>query len=536
MPKIKTYIFWVVFSLMSTNLSAAEWQWSVPVSGTVSKETSAHPTAFLWIPPNCKQLRGVIIGQHNMLEEGIFEHQSFRNNLAKLGVAEIWITPGPDMIYNCSSVKIFDTLINDLAEKSGYAELKFVPIIPMGHSAAASYPWNFGACSPERTLAILSIHGDAPLTNMTGSGQPNPSWGNSNIDGIPSLFVMGEYEWLEGRIAPAIKYKKEHPNATIALFCDAGHGHFDFSYALIEYLNLFISKAVNARLPKKIPSNGPVKLIKLNPENGWLIDRWRNDVMPTAVSAPFLSYKGDKGEAGWAFDSEMARATEHYYSLARGKKIRNIGYLQDGKLLPPAGFAGFRPIFKPMIDGLSFRIGAVNIDTKGNIINTIKHDMPKINITRICGPVVKVNDSTFKIAFYRMGFDNPKRSNDIWLMASQAGDEVYKTAVQQADMRIPIVNKSGREQKISFPAITNQKLGTGVVKLNAHSDAAVPVEYYVKDGPAEIQDGKLIFTKIPPRSRFPITVTVVAWQYGYDDAERKIKSASPVEQKFKIYK
>ena len=535
MLKYKIFFWWIVSTLITTHLFAAEWQWSVPVTGTVSKETNAHPTAFLWIPPNCKQLKGVIIAQHNMIEEGILEHKSFRNNLARLGIAEIWITPAPDMIYNFNSAATFEKMIKDLAEKSGYTELEFSPIIPIGHSAAASYPWNFAAYNPERTLAVLSIHGDAPLTNMTGSGQPNPDWENRNIDGIPSLFVMGEYEWLEGRIAPAIKYKNEHPNAPIALFCDAGHGHFDFSDALIEYLNLFITKAAKARLPKKFLSTGPVELIAVHPEKGWLIDRWRSSAPPIAEASSFKNYRGNKAEAGWAFDAEMAAVTEKYYALARGKKIRNIGYMQNGKLLQPAGFAGFRPVFKPLGDGLSFHLTAVNIDAKNNTVETADH-APKINITRICGPVIKVDDSTFKVSFYRMGFDNPKRSNDIWFMASQNGDNGYKSAVQQADMRIPISNKQGKEQKISFIAPADQKQGVKTVKLNATSDAGVPVEYYIKEGPAEIIGRQLFLTKIPPRTKFPVKVIVVAWQYGYDNEERKIKSADPVERSFVIYK
>jgi len=30
----------------------------------------------------------------------------------------------------------------------GYAGLVYAPVVPIGHSAAASYPWNFGAWNP----------------------------------------------------------------------------------------------------------------------------------------------------------------------------------------------------------------------------------------------------------------------------------------------------------------------------------------------------------------------------------------------------
>ena len=72
---------------------SSSWQWSVEIKELISEETNAHPSAYLWIPENCKQVRAVIIGQHNMTEETIFEHPEFRKNMDKLGIAEIWITP-----------------------------------------------------------------------------------------------------------------------------------------------------------------------------------------------------------------------------------------------------------------------------------------------------------------------------------------------------------------------------------------------------------------------------------------------------------
>ena len=72
---------------------------------------------------------------------------------------------------------------------------------------------------------------------------------------------------------------------------------------------------------------------------------------------------------------------------------------------------------------------------------TAHHPKNKVSINRICGPVKKIDDTTFQISFYRMGFNNPKRSNDIWLLASNNGNGHYKSAVQQINMRFPIVNK-----------------------------------------------------------------------------------------------
>lgn len=66
---------------------------------------------------------------------------------------------------------------------------------------------------------------------------------------------------------------------------------------------------------------------------------------------------------------------------------------------------------------------------------------------------------------------------------------------------------------------------------DATSDSGLPVYYYVKYGPAEIHGNMLKFKEIPPRSKFPIEVSVVAWQYGIYG---RFRTAEPVERIFRL--
>lgn len=536
MKKISILVFVVL--LAGIKVKAQEWQWSVVVDSVTSLETNDHPRAFLWIPAGCKQVRGVVVGQHNMLEEGILEHNDFRRALAAIGFAEVWVTPGLDLIFNFNkgAGEHFNYMMQKLAKVSGYTELEFAPVVPIGHSAAASYPWNFAAWNPARTLAILSVHGDAPLTNLTGSGKPNPDWGKQTIDGIPGLMVMGEYEWWYNRLAPALKYRQQHPAAPISFLADAGRGHFDYSDNLVNYLALFISKAAKARLPEYMPLNKYAQLKPVDPKRGWLADRWHKDSLPHAIAAPYLSYKGDTTHAFWYFDKEMANATEKYYVLARGKKAQYIGFTEQDNLLSfnSKAHAHIFGKFEPNEDGISFHISAAYTDTlRRTLVND--HAKSKINITRICGPVVKVNDSTFAVSFYRMGFNNPKRTGDIWLIAASDGDAEYKSTIQQFNMRIPIANTEGEVQTIDFPKLKDIGTVTKIVNLDAKADKGLPVYYYVQEGPAIVKNNKLYISQLPPRSKYPVKVTVVAWQYGRS-IEPKIKSAVPVTRTFYINK
>src|SRR6266852_3618269 len=326
---------------------SGEWQWSVSIDSVALSGSKEHPRAFLWIPPGCRRLRAVVVGQNNMIEEGILEHPYFRKTLMELGVAEIYVAPTLDTFQNATNNAAanehFDGMLRALGRESGYNELEFAPVIPIGHSAMASFPWNFAAWNPGRTLAILSVHGDAPQTRLAGNGRPNLDWGNRHIDGIPGLMVMGEYEWWEERLIPAIQFRAKYPATPLALLGDEGHGHFDYSDELVRYLAMFVQKACNARLlaesqktgvnPESFRGSGQrPELRPVDPKNGWLVDRWRKDEPRRAKAAPFASYAGDANEAFWCFDKEMALATESF-NQQRGKRPQLVGFVQDGNVV-----------------------------------------------------------------------------------------------------------------------------------------------------------------------------------------------------------
>ena len=333
---------------------AAVWQWSVPV------ETGR---AFLWIPPNCEQVRGVVVAQNNMIEQGILEHASFRDQLQALGLAEVFIAPPFDVVFQFDqdAGEKFNHMMDRLAEASGYTELNVVPVVPMGHSACASFSWNFAAWNPARTLAILSIHGDAPLTNLPGSGHPNPDWGDRSIDGIPGLMVMGEYEWGDeahgvDRLTPALVYKNQHPNTPIAMLAEPGEGHFNYCDALVDFLAMFIRKAAEARLPKDMPLGRVPELVSVDPSKGWLVQRWHLNQPRTFEPAAFSEYAGDPEQAFWAMDQEMAVAIHNYKADQPGKLPQLLSITVDGVASTNGCGEPVALPFKPEADGVSFSL------------------------------------------------------------------------------------------------------------------------------------------------------------------------------------
>ena len=540
-------------TMAAVNGFSAVWQWSAAVDSITLPNSPEHPRAFLWIPPDCQRVRAVVVGQYNMLEDPILQDPEFRRNLAHLGFAEILIAPTFDTWQNTTNNDTanqkFNALLKSLADDSGYRELQFVPVVPIGHSAMATYPWDFAAWNPQRTLAILSVHGDAPLTHLTGNGHPNAEWGDRTINGIPGLMAMGEYEWWEDRLTPAFAFEARYPAAPVAFFCDAGNRHFNSSKQLVDFLGMFIRKAAERRLPASAPLDQPVKLKPVDPRQGWLVDRWRQDEPPAASPAPYARYTGDRQEAFWCFDRETALALEKYYDRQRGKLPQLTGFIQDGKVIPqnPKAFAQVLLKIPPLDDRLIFRLQGTFLDrvppgnpekwtglTNGAPIGHATDGGPVV-LSRVTGPVRQLGLDTFAIRFNRLSMFEDRRMGDIWLVASQPGDNQYKSAVEQALMKIPFHLTEGAPQKINFPEIPDQKVGSRSLSLNATSSAGVPVYYYVREGPADVDGGVLKFTLIPPRAKFPVRVTVVAWQYGRT-IEPKLQSAERVERTFYLVK
>jgi len=101
-------------------------------------------------------------------------------------------------------------------------------------------------------------------------------------------------------------------------------------------------------------------------------------------------------------------------------------------------------------------------------------------------------------------------------------------------VRIPLRQEAGAPQRLTFPAIPDQRRGATPIRLGATSDAGTTVGYYVREGPAVVVGDTLTFTTIPRRARLPLRVTVVAWQYGRT-SEPRVQSAAPVERSFLIH-
>lgn len=491
-------------------------------------------TAYLWIPPACRYVRGVIIALSNLLERNWLEDPLIRQTAAEEGLGIIWVGPGPASAALTADMKpgagaVLEKMLDDLATVSGYQELASAPIIPMGHSANGHFAWTVPNWNAARTIASIPIK-TVPLPDYLG------------FTGVPLCYIVGQTtEWPQFRVPdpatrpgdrdffwPVVRNSAvalRAQNELVGVVTDPGGGHFDWSDHLAQFLSLYIHKACLYRLPAK--AGGALRSI--DPTGGWLTDIGGMD-SDQYEPAPYKSYTGDPRKAYWFFDKETALAAAAFEGDRKPREKQMLTFVQDGQFLPVAkqGFAPLR--FEPDSDGVSFTLrGDFLTQMPPELTGSgtpLGHAPGPIGFRVITGPAVQTGPNTFRVRFDRAGM-----TGDVWIQAYHPGDDRYRPAVQPGRMQIPTRLTMGTPQVIHFPAIPSPRAGVRTVALTATSDAGLPVDYYVVAGPAVVEGRHLRLTGIPVRTKYPVKITVVAYQWGRPVAPL-YQSAEPVTRVF----
>lgn len=366
------------------------------------------------LPRSGSEVKAILYTHQNMTEEVLFRSPGFTSKMDSLGVAMVFVQQGSqNWDINDGCQERFERIMNDFAEKTGHPEIKTAPIIPFGHSAQATFPWNFAAWNPDRTLCIVSFHGDAPRTNLCGYGRANLEWGRTrNIDRIPGLMIMGEYEWWDNRLLPALAFRMMYPQSRISFLCDAGKGHFDLCEDTQDYIALFIAKSLeNPR-----------------PEGGVYYSRWFEDGSETS----------DPHEQFWYFDDEMVDLTRRRYEQSRGKKMQYVSATVNGKLIPYNADSHIK--MNVNLDGKKeFALKPVFVDeSRSKIVSDHADSKPRVTV--ISGPVIptgvnKKGEYTFKLDPDYFGNDPKRLWSGITLCIEADGDDTHKSAVQELNLR-----------------------------------------------------------------------------------------------------
>lgn len=419
--KLFVYIFVCLScSAMSLHAQRAEFDYSVGSEGS---------RAYIRLPREQKAVQAILYCHQNMTEEVLFRSAFFTRRMDSLGVAMAFIQRGSqdwdvkaidENGHTCQ--ERFEHIINAFAEGTRHPEIVSAKIIPFGHSAQATFPWNFAAWNKERTLCILSYHGDAPRTHLCGYGRANIEWGRTrNIDRIPALMIEGEYEWWEARVNPALAFRMHYPDSRISFLCDTERGHFDLGEETQAYIALFIEKALHYQPVSTHSEDGNEQFVA-QAVDGQLYSRWRADGQ----------LADNEHDCFWYFDEEMVNLTKARYARSLGKKMQYVSAKINGKLLPYNPNSHIKINYT--CDKQEFSLEPIFVDeTRSHEVK--EHAPSKPRVVLISGPAIQTGEYTFRIDEDYFGKDPKRLWSGITLCVEADGDKEYKGTVQEINIK-----------------------------------------------------------------------------------------------------
>lgn len=512
----------------------AVFQYAVPVTPAKGPPS----TAFLWLPPAAKQVRGVVMAGMTLAEREMVKDPLVRKACADERLALVFLKAG------LAAVDL-QRVLDDLAKASGYRELAVAPLFFFGHSAGGPQAKAAAVKFADRCFGVAQYRGGHP-----GAPDPVPP-------GVPALMMLGQFDefgkemmrdekgrenWEYGRDSLAA-FRAADPKNLGSLVVEPGAGHFAWSNRNAHYLARYLRKAATARIPDwPADAKGPVQCKPVDPTSGWLTDLSLKPGGPKP--AAHKDYAGDRAKAGWHFDAELAEATETYHLGLTGKKDQFIRWRD-----PVTVDAGARFFFNQVEwlgDGPTFRVhpeyAAVYPKQQSNgqgprwplAGKPVRHSTAPIEFRPVGGPVITAGVGKFYLRHDALA-PATEPAGRVTFLAYSEGDEEYRYAEQVGMLPRGFAGlKEGKDQTITFPPVPDLRPG-GDVELKATSDSGLPVEYHVGYGPAVIDGRRLRVAEVPARAAFPIEVKVVAYQLG-KGVEPKVKTATPVERVLRVEK
>ncbi len=517
-----------LFLFPGQSAEAADYQFAL--------DMGKRQRALMWIPPDCRKIRGIIYCSQAVLEKFVLDDPQLRAAASEYGLAIIQARgmPGGYFEYGKQpgTVEALQKLLDDFAGVSGYDELSTAPLFPIGHSGSAITCWNLSYWRPSRTIGLVTLHAAAIAP---------PVWDSkANVDGIPILAVTGEWEmwgdgenlaghadWLRGGL---LEMRGRRANTLVAALVQPGVGHFNYDGRLAAYVADFVRAVCELRLPAAdAPADAPLHPIE--PGQGWLgdITLTREPRVPIARSE---EWTGDPALAFWFPTEDLARRAESYAALNRGRKPQMLTFVEDGKPLRAQWIVPLQPLVQD--DGETVRVQARFLDKwpeklvgGGKPLGHAKEGEIRYQwIGGWTGAGAQTGPDTFRVDYNQWGVND-----GLMLIAFHPGDSEYGYTEIAASITFPERWKEGSQQTIDFPPIADQPRASTGLNLEATSSSGLPVRFSVKTGPARIEGNRLTFTPLPPRTTASVPVTVIAWQRGRP-IEPKVQTAEPVERTF----
>lgn len=511
----------------------AVFQYSAPV-----ETERGERAAFLWVPPEAPRIRGIVAGGMTLMERECVKDARIREACASESLAILFLACGLGQVD-------FQKALDDLADASGYDEIRTAPVLFIGHSAGGPQAKMLATRLAARCFGLVQYRGGLP-----GGAEPLPP-------GIPALAMVGQFdefagtmrsetgrEAWEGPRDQIASFRAQSDHHLVSIVVEPGAGHFAWSERNARYLALFIRKAARARIPPGDPAreapagsdtSDEPRLREIDPRAGWLTDL---DIAAETPSAPTAAsaYRGERERTSWHLDRELAEATIRYHRGGFGKTDQFIRWRDPHWV--DAGTRFFFTRLEWVGDGQTIEVHpeyadvvpSVQRDGRGprwpGAGEPVGHSATPIRVRPVSGPVVAAGPHRLRIRYDALAPAGARTR--VTFLAWSDGDDEHRYTEQVGMMPRGFSGlKRGKAQTITFPPPGNVPVGGDPVELGATSDAGLDVEYYVAFGPLAIEDGRLLVRDLPARARFPVKARVVAYQFGRG-LEPLVKTAEPV--------
>ncbi|MEM7392321.1 MAG: hypothetical protein AAF492_08220, partial [Verrucomicrobiota bacterium] len=440
--------------------------------------------AYLWVPPESERVKGMVIGGMTLMERELVRDPRIRQACAANDLALVFLTCGLKALE-------LQPVLDRLAEQSGYPELAGAPLFFVGHSAGGPQARFRAREMSDRCFGLVQYRGGDP-----GGEEPLPP-------GIPALMICGQFDefgkigrdengvdnWEKDR-DKMVAYRSAHPSNLGNFLVEPGAGHFAWSDRCAEFLALFIAKAAAARIPDAVPSAG---LKTIEPETGWLTDP---RIKPVGKHAPaaWKDYTGDRTEAMWHVDRELAMAT---VAFVEGLERKDQFLRWKEPHWVSAGARNFLSKVRWVGDGRTFRVHPMYAETypvpfrgrgsrwaRGGEV--VGHSDAPIRIKPVSGPLVHDGEHRLRMEYNELAPATEIRRVTFMAYSDGNGEYRYTERVGMYDGKLLRV-ETGRPQALTFPPIEDGPASRTTIELNATSDAGMDVDYHIAYGPARIE-------------------------------------------------
>jgi len=510
------------------------YQYAVPSSNAKGEAISA----YLWVPPKAERIRGLLVGGQVLFEGHFAAHPAIRAACAEQAIGIVYFQPHLDAVFADGTGPRLEKALADLAAASGRSEVATAPLMPYGHSVGTIWSRNLLFWKPQRCFGAIFFKG--------GFGVPDGHT-LAEVVGIPLIHLQGRFEEFGpgpsgalrededrstgGRTAQRelLALRAQEPRFLMSLLVEDGSTHFALNDRAAERLAAFVRSAAAKRIPAAAAAADVDALVAVDPASGAYSDGelWAPKTPPAAAA----EYPGAPAAAFWHCDVALAQAADAFHAVATGKQAQFVSFA-DGKGMPLGVGHDMRLKMQPQWNGPdTFKATGAYWTTVPKkypaVDGVVGHAAGPVQVRVFSGPLQQIAPDTFRVTMDLRCGPRP------FLLAFHPGDATWRTCEQPGNVGVPLKLTKGKAQVITFAPPAEVKASDLPLTLSATSDASLPVSWHVDHGPALVKDGKLELADVPTNATWPLTVEVMAWQYG-SAVPPEVQSAEPVRRTIRV--